>query len=128
MAREAFGLLPECVEEGFVCARRPQELDFFRILGPEHLDLAHVAQGKAPAQGNHGRRPSREFGDRMCALGVARPMFERHARRKRRDGAEVLPYEPSRLIEFVNAHVHKDSATVGAKVSAGGRSVPLKVG
>src|SRR5207244_13282705 len=104
-------------EERIVGARRPQECAFFRVLGPEHLDLANVAEGKPTSQGDNGRRPSRKLSDRVGALRVARPSLAGHARGPRRAGPEFLLPGPPRLIELMDTHVDEYSAAVGAEVS-----------
>ena len=128
MAREALGLLAQGAVKRVIGGGRPQELAFLGAFGPEDLDLAHVAQRKPAPQRDDRGRPAGKLGQDVCAFRIAWPTLARDARCERRDGAEFLLHEPSRLVELMYAHVDEYSAAVGAKVGTRRLAVPLEVG
>src|SRR5437879_3695399 len=126
MPRKAFGLLSERAKEDVVGRRRPQELALDGIPGPEHLDLAYVSKWKSPTQGDERRGALGQLRHRLSALWIAGPRLGCDAAEKRCDLPELLPSEPSGLVELVHAHVDEDPAAVSAEISARRLPVPLK--
>src|SRR5438552_6202789 len=126
MPCKALCLLSERAKEDVVGRRRPQELALDGVPGAEHLDLAYVSKWKSPTQRDERRGAVGQFRHRLCALWIAGPRLGGDAAEKGRDLPELLPSEPSGLIEVVYAHVDEDPAAVSAEISARRLPVPLK--